>query len=245
MRPFARASSTSLCVVLVSIFALQAFAQPYGITDLDRFRDWSHKDASAWIGSWDGQRFATVAGATIVLAGLSFTDQAVSNRAMNWGAGAFGGFLDGTNELGGPAAALIPVVFFATSLAFDHTNFQDAAFTSLQAYVYSNTIVIITKYVSGRSRPDEGKGPHAFHPFSGSISFPSGHTSSAFAIVMPWVFYYPGPLTYTLLAVASGTAIARIQRQRHWLTDVLAGAAISAAMSHYLFRRHQDAQNRQ
>ena len=59
---------------------------------------------------------------------------------------------------------------------------------------------------------------------------------------MPWVFYYPGPVTYAMAGVATGTAIARIQRQKHWLTDVLGAAAISTFMSHYLVRRHQNGQ---
>jgi membrane-associated phospholipid phosphatase len=222
--------------------ALEAAAQEYQRTDSDRFKDWAYQDAEAWINSWDTQRLAYVAGATAVLAGLSFADQAVSDQAINWGSGTFGGFQDVANEIGGPYGLLIPTSIFALSFASNDTKFQDAAFTSLQSYVYSNVLVFAIKYTVGRSRPDAGKGPHDFHPFSGANSFPSGHTSSAFAMVMPWVFYYPGPVTYALVAVAVGTAIARIQRQRHWFTDVLAGAAISTAMSYYLYGRHRDLQ---
>jgi membrane-associated phospholipid phosphatase len=210
--------------------------------DSDRFLDWSHQDATAWFSSWDGHRVAYVAGATVGLVGLSFADESVSSWAKNLDTGAFGSFLDLSNEFGGAAAAIIPVTVFAASFAVDDVKFQDAAFTSLQSYVYSNAIVLATKMIVGRSRPDAGMGPHDFNPFSGAASFPSGHTSSAFAIVMPWVFYYPGPVTYLLAAVAFGTAIARIQKQRHWLTDVVAGAAISTGMSYYLYSRHSDAQ---
>jgi membrane-associated phospholipid phosphatase len=237
-----RTVTTPVITLLLSVFAITTVAQPFARTEFDRFKDWSYKDASAWIGSWDGHGVASVAGATLVLAGISFADQGVSDRALNWGNGSLGPVLDVANELGGAAAFFIPTALFATSLTSDNIKFQDAAFTSLQSYVYSNTIVVLTKFAVGRSRPDAGNGPHDFNPFSGATSFPSGHTSSIFAIVMPWVFYYPGPVTYSLVAVASVTAVARIQRQRHWLTDVLAGAAISTAMSHYLFKRHQSAQ---
>jgi len=243
-----RSSLTFACLSLVSIFTLQstaldATAQEYVRNDSGRFKDWAWQDAEAWITSWDGQRVVYVAGATAVLAGLSFTDQAISDQAINWGSGTFGGFLDASNEIGGPYGILIPTSVFALSFATDDTKFQDAAFTSMQSYVYSLALVFTTKMVVGRSRPDAEKGPHDFHPFSGAASFPSGHTASIFAMVMPWVFYYPGPVTYAMVAVATGTAIARIQRQRHWFTDVLAGAAISTAMSHFLYKRHRNAQN--
>jgi membrane-associated phospholipid phosphatase len=210
--------------------------------DSGRFWDWSHQDASAWFTSWDGKRVGYVAGATVGLAVLSFADESVSSWAKNLDGGASGSFLDTANEFGGPAAAIVPLAVFAASFAVDDVKFQDAAFTSLQSYVYSNAIVLATKMIVGRSRPDAGEGPHDFNPFSGAASFPSGHTSSVFAVVMPWVFYYPGPITYALAALAVGTAVARIQRQRHWLSDVVAGAAISTTMSYYLYSRHTDAQ---
>ena len=210
--------------------------------DSDRFLEWAVDDASAWVSSWDGQRFVYLAGATAGLVALTFTDESVSSWAKGLSDGPIEPVLDVANEFGGPVAALIPVTIFASSLAFGETGMQDAAFTSLQSYVYSNAIVMVTKMIVGRSRPDSGHGPHDFNPFSGARSFPSGHASSAFAIIMPWVFYYPGVVTYTLVALAAGTGIARIQRQRHWMTDVIAGAAISTTMSYYLYKRHTDAQ---
>lgn len=248
MNLFFCTSCRSVYLVLISIFTLQSTAidtaaQEFVRNDSDRFKDWAWQDAEAWIKGWDGERVAYVAGASVVFLGLTFGDQAVSDQALDWGSGSFGNFLDITNEIGGLYGFLIPTSVFAFSFATDDTKFQDAAFTSLQAYVYSNVLVFMTKFAIGRSRPDTEQGPHDFNPFSGATSFPSGHTSSVFAIIMPWVFYYPGPVTYALVAVASGTAIARIQRQRHWLTDVLAGAAISTAMSHFLYKRHRNTQD--
>ncbi len=33
--------------------------------------------------------------------------------------------------------------------------------------------------------------------------------------------------------------IARLQRQKHWLTDVLAGGTLGASMAYWLSRKHQ------
>jgi membrane-associated phospholipid phosphatase len=224
-------------------FEAEAVGLEYVRDDSNRFLDWSHEDASAWFTSWDATRVGYVAGATAGLVGLSLADESVSAWAKGINGSVIDPFLNTTNELGGPAIALLPIAIFAGSLASDNVQFQDAAFTSLQSYVYSNIVSLAIKFAVGRSRPDAGKGPYDFHPFSGADSFPSGHTTSAFAIVIPWVFYYPGPATYVLASLAFGTALARVQKQRHWLTDVVAGAVISTTMSYFLYTRHRDAQS--
>ncbi|MCZ6780845.1 MAG: phosphatase PAP2 family protein [Nitrospirae bacterium] len=70
-------------------------------------------------------------------------------------------------------------------------------------------------------------------------SFPSGHTATAFAILLPWAFYYPHMVTYGLLVIGGGAAVARMQRQKHWLTDVLAGGTLGISMAYWLSRKHQ------
>ncbi|HVB99235.1 MAG TPA: phosphatase PAP2 family protein [Candidatus Dormibacteraeota bacterium] len=71
-------------------------------------------------------------------------------------------------------------------------------------------------------------------------SFPSGHTIVAFAMVLSIGSFYPNWLL-ALLAVAVLIAISRIILGMHFLSDVVAGAAIGAALgqlsfhfSHYL-----------
>lgn len=86
----------------------------------------------------------------------------------------------------------------------------------------------------------EGQGAHHFDPFSEpDASFPSGHTATAFAILAPWAFYYPSVVTYGLLLIGGGAAVARLQRQKHWMTDVLAGGTLGISMAYWLSRKHQ------
>lgn len=102
------------------------------------------------------------------------------------------------------------------------------AVTSL---VLSSATTEILKRSVYEQRPDE----------TDNRSFPSGHTAVAFMgaellrheyrNVSPWI----GVAGY---AVATGTGFLRIYNNRHWLTDVIAGAGIgilSAKASYWLF----------
>ena len=242
LRACSRMRTAGLIFFMFVVFAETTAAQEPLRTESGRLADWMYKDAGAWVRSVNAGQLGFVAGSTAFLAIVSTGDESFSQAATHWGGGNVGKALDFANELGGPYGLLIPVSIFGVSMVTHNTRFQDAAFTSLQSYVYSNTIVMVTKIAVGRSRPTAGVGSHDFHPFTGGRSFPSGHTSSVFAMVMPWVFYYPGPVTYSLVGIAALTAMARLQRQKHWFTDVFAGAAISTSMSYYLYSRHEDLQ---
>ena len=57
------------------------------------------------------------------------------------------------------------------------------------------------------------------------FSFPSGHTITAFAVVICLATYYPG-LWFELLFCAISVAASRVVLGMHFLTDVVAGALI-------------------
>jgi undecaprenyl-diphosphatase len=68
-------------------------------------------------------------------------------------------------------------------------------------------------------------------------SFPSGHSITAFALALSIGLFYPD-LQGCLLAVAFLIATSRIILGMHFLSDVLAGSAIGAALgfaSYHIF----------
>ncbi len=227
-----------LCLTVLTVEA--GYGQHREPPSKSRFLRWSYQDAADWVETTDRKRLLHTAAFVAVLVPLSVLDQEVSEAAMDWDSGLFGDFLDLSNEAGSLNAPLIPTGIFLVSLATDNAKFQDAAFTSLQAIVYTNVISFTVKSFIGRARPEDGKGAHHFAPFSEfDASFPSGHTATAFAILSPWAFYYPHVVTYGLLVIGAGAAVARMQLQKHWLTDVLAGGALGVSMAYWLSRKHQ------
>lgn len=83
------------------------------------------------------------------------------------------------------------------------------------------------KKLVGRLRPADTNDPFLFKPFSDHDAFPSGHATMAFALATSlseeienrWA-------TAVLYTFATGTAWSRMNDERHWLSDVLAGAAV-------------------
>ena len=82
------------------------------------------------------------------------------------------------------------------------------------------------KRAAGRRRPCAME-PHCWSTLlpPDRFSFPSGHTITAFAVSTPLMIYYPdwaGGLAFCALSVA----VSRILLGMHFLSDVVAGAAI-------------------
>jgi undecaprenyl-diphosphatase len=62
------------------------------------------------------------------------------------------------------------------------------------------------------------------------FSFPSGHTITAFSVAVSLSLYYPG-LAIGLLFCAASVPASRIQPGMHFLSDVVAGAAIGTGLA--------------
>lgn len=110
-------------------------------------------------------------------------------------------------------------------------DYVDMTIISATAYLLTGLSVYGVKTLTKVRRPDG----------STCNSFPSGHTATAFAgaeilrheywQVSPWI----GVAGY---AVAAGTGFLRMYNNRHWLTDILAGAGfgiLSAQAAYWLY----------
>lgn len=114
-----------------------------------------------------------------------------------------------------------------------------AALHAGRAAIVAGGIVTALKLGFGRSRPSQGEDADVFRPFSGWNSFPSGHTTLAFAVATAIAEETPDQWSdVALYGVATATAFARVNDDRHWTSDVLAGALVGHLSARWLSRRY-------
>ena len=104
-----------------------------------------------------------------------------------------------------------------TASFFSHSpRFKSTAFALAQAATVDLAIVYGLKYATQRERPDG----------SDNQSFPSGHTSQAFAMASVAQHHYGWKIGVPAYALAGLMGASRIHEDKHWLSDVVAGAAL-------------------
>lgn len=121
----------------------------------------------------------------------------------------------------------IPAGILAAGFISGNKNLQRSGGRVVATVITAGITTAAIKVLVGRIRPDVTDDPYTFKPFTQNDAFPSGHATMAFALATslsaeidrPWA-------TAVLFAGASGTAWSRLNDQKHWLSDVLAGATV-------------------
>jgi membrane-associated phospholipid phosphatase len=139
-----------------------------------------------------------------------------------------------------PAAALVAGTW-AFGLILGEKVGRVEAYTMLEAATFSTITAEALKYAAGRSRPSETLRVDDWR--SGGSSFPSLHTTAAFAIGT--VFAESGGDDYRIVrrvlgyGVAGYTAYKRLHDSQHWLSDTVAGAAIGISTAAFTLERRE------
>jgi undecaprenyl-diphosphatase len=113
---------------------------------------------------------------------------------------------------------------------FGGRNRWAAVLSAVAAVGLGIVLFLKLKRAFGRKRPCAME-PHCWATLlpPDQFSFPSGHTITAFAVALSLGAFYPVMLPGLLFCAAS-VAASRILLGMHFLTDVLAGAAIGSAV---------------
>ncbi|MCX7197716.1 MAG: YjbH domain-containing protein, partial [Proteobacteria bacterium] len=187
--------------------------------------------AGAAVQSIDWLRAGTVFGATVL--GASLLDERVDraayrHREADW------------MRAGIRVGDALPWAALAGSalLAFDPSDADRArtARSAAEAGASGMVLAWALKPLAGRARPGptSGASHRDFEPFSvggGRDSFPSTHTTVAWAVLTPWALEYNAPWLY---GVAGLTNLARAGGREHWLSDTVAGSVLGYGLG-YLF----------
>src|SRR5258708_3706113 len=137
-----------------------------------------------------------------------------------------------------PAVALIAGTWATAGYLRDPDGYRET-WRLLEAGVLSTVTGEVLTLAGGRERPDATTSPNQWR--KGGDSFPSVHTSAAFAIGM--TFAESGNDEYRWIrrivgyGIAGGTAYVRVKNNVHWVSDTVAGAALGIATARFVLNR--------
>jgi membrane-associated phospholipid phosphatase len=179
-----------------------------------------------------------------VVTALSFADQPVQQAALQLRNGNSGlrTVSKYVTNFGGPYEFYTLGALGAYGFIFKNQKMKTTTLLATQAYITGAAVEGLLKTITGRTRPsfygpNETAKPTFKGPFAKSVdytgaktnsSFPSGHTTVAFAAATVYAMEYKDKPLVPILCYTSASLIglSRITENKHWLTDVVVGAAL-------------------
>jgi membrane-associated phospholipid phosphatase len=190
--------------------------------------------------SWKARDVALSVGGLILLSGL--LDNSVHLESQNLRGVVSDRVAAIGNEFGN-GRRVLPLLGAAWLIgtATGSERVQDVAGHTLQAGLTAGLAATTLKFLTGRDRPNGGSDADHFSPFrTGDTSFPSGHTALAFGIATALANEFEGTWDdIGLYGLATLTGLSRINDNKHWLSDVLGGAAVGVLAGRWATRSHR------
>jgi membrane-associated phospholipid phosphatase len=181
---------------------------------------------------WDKKERLEFLAIASITAGLFLADEELQKVAQRNRSD----FSDDLARLVTPSEHIYPTFvigsFYLGGLIFNRKKEKDTAWYLLEAVMFTQGITQVIKYSVGRARPFEDKGAYHFegfrtHPSSYSLSFPSGHASTAFSLASVIAEQYDNRLIdWAAYDLAFLAAWARVNDNVHFTSDVFFGGIL-------------------
>ena len=140
----------------------------------------------------------------------------------------------GTRLEDGAAPAVVGAgvaILFATGRAVDAPRYRAMTYDWMHAVLINAGYTTLLKEVVHRERPNG----------EDDLSFPSGHASNAFALAVVAERHYGWKAGLPAYTLASAIAVSRLQRNKHYLSDVMAGATLGYIVGRTVVRVNSQA----
>jgi len=134
-------------------------------------------------------------------------------------------------------------LFYLQGCMFKNERSKKVAMLGVKSYLLSGVMVQIPKYLFNRHRPYHNDGPNVWDgPFTGDYykSFFSGHTTSVFAVATIVASEYNETIYVPVISytIASFSALSRVNDNKHWVSDVFAGAIYGYAIGKLIYNHN-------
>jgi membrane-associated phospholipid phosphatase len=192
---------------------------------------------------WDRDDWQLFGALTAATAGSAVFDQSIRRQTQtHYRSPGNDRFFLEWQKLGAEYSFFALAGFETFGVLGDNPRARAVAMDGVTASVIAGGIITpALKVIIGRVRPTSTKGTFIFKPFSGNQSFPSGHTTQAFAVASVVASHYDAWWQQSLAYGAAGlVGVARIQQNSHFTSDVVAGAAIGCVVGHAVVKRHNE-----
>lgn len=213
----------SLFFILI-IFALHCVKG----RDFFTFRDSSN--TKSWLPRAVGFGFMLAASFTL--------DEFVRDEAVTLHGNQADKYFGFTNNFGDAKMAAIAPLLYGTGLLFRDEKLKRTSCIAFNAFVVSGAVTQALKYGLGRARPYNDLGAFYFNPFPEGFdddffSLPSGHSSTAWSLITPYAEEY----SRWLYIIPVSVSLARIYKDRHWLSDVVLGGGLGYFAGWYMVHK--------
>ena len=174
------------------------------------------------IGVFSGDNLVPLAGGVAATGLAAFIDGGYSQPSSDNDFNNFGHGFGDPVIVGAAAAGL-----FTAGRFVEGSRFRDMSYDLFVATTVNVLYTTGLKAVIHRTRPDG----------SNEDSFPSGHTSNAFAWATVVDKHYGWELGVPMYALAGFVGVSRVDRGSHFFTDVVAGAALGFIIGRTVVRQ--------
>ncbi len=181
-------------------------------------------------GKFNPNDWLTLSAVTVATASSFLIDEELKSFSLNNRSNFADGLFRIDDYYHVEAVIIITTGTYLYGLASRNEKTRQLGLHLAEASVYAGIINAAIKFITGRARPftEEGESSFDFFNFDfAHTSFPSGHTTLAFAFSTVManehknIFWKAGWFTASALVGA-----ARMYNNKHWLSDVVLGAAI-------------------
>ncbi len=200
-------------------------------------------DAKAYVTAplrWDAQDWLYFGGTLVAIGAAHHYDDQVRTHFTT---GQYAGNLNSTSshdvQDALPAVAAVGATWLYASLIQDSSGHREAG-EMVEAAVLGSATAFVLKFAIPRERPDETAASSRFG--GGGNSFPSLHSSAAFAIGTVLAESGSDDVRWIRRVLGYGLGVAtsyeRLKHNAHWLSDSVAGAALGIATARFVMNRH-------